>query len=148
MIRHSISSLIHIMTISIARYMWSIRPPVVLSSSAFFSAIRRQASSNHHHAIGSMCIRSISSTFPVLQYENNIKVVENPHIAKQLSKPSETVKAKHKAWSKIANTFQIGYSKQQHENGLKYYNFAGLHLFDTCVHDNCSGLTVSVHTIF
>lgn len=71
-----------------------------------------------------MCIRSISSTFPVLQYENNIKVVENPHIAKQLSKPSETVKAKHKAWSKIANTFHIGYSKQQHENGLKYYNFA------------------------
>ena len=84
-----------------------------------------QQSTQTYHAIGSMCIRYISSTCPILQYENNVKVVENnPHIARQLSKPSDTVKAKHKAWSKIASKFQIGYSKQQHENGLDYYNFA------------------------
>jgi len=85
-----------------------------------------QQSTQNYHAIGRICIRSISSTCPILQYENNAKVVDNnPHIARQLSKPSDTaVKAKHKAWSKIASKFQIGYSKQQHENGLDYYNFA------------------------
>jgi len=102
-----------LMTISIARRcVWSVRSS---------SALRRQASLSSHN----VCIRSISSTCPILQYENNAKVVDNnPHIARQLSKPSDTVKAKHKAWSKIASKFKIGYSKQQHENGLEYYNFA------------------------